>query len=74
MVPAPWPFVLTSVQGIPVAQLETLSQGEDLLVQGTDGTAVRTWSSHHTGVEPTLGLGPEGAGARRAVGESARES
>ncbi|WNZ60271.1 hypothetical protein QEG98_30335 [Myxococcus sp. MxC21-1] len=62
------------MQGIPVAQLETLSQGEDLLVLGTDGTAVRTGSSHHAGVEPALGLGPAGAGARRAVGESARES
>lgn len=57
-----------------VRELETLSQGEYLLALGTDGTAVRTGRSHRARVEAALGLSPEGTGARRSVGESARES
>ncbi|MFP2959719.1 LytR/AlgR family response regulator transcription factor [Myxococcus sp. 1LA] len=57
-----------------VRELETLSQGEYLLVLGTDGTAVRTGRSHRARVEAALGLGAEGPGARRGMSESARDS
>ncbi|WP_020477858.1 hypothetical protein [Myxococcus sp. CA005] len=55
-------------------ELETLSQGEYLLVLGTDGTAVRTGRNHRARMESALSLGPKDTAARRAVDESARGS